>query len=51
MIAETKDAALKAAKAVKIEYEDLPPIVTIEVLINNSIILNTRLLEAERPSG
>jgi len=34
VIADTKDAALKAAKVVKIEYEDLPPIVTIEVLIN-----------------
>lgn len=32
VIAETKDAALKAAQAVKVEYEDLPPIITIEVL-------------------
>ena len=31
VVAETKEAALNAAKAVKIEYEDLPLITTIEV--------------------
>lgn len=39
VIAETKHAAVKAAKAVKIEYENLPPIITIEVRFdkNNSV--------------
>lgn len=32
VIAKTEEAALSAAKAVKIEYEDLPSIITIEVM-------------------
>ncbi|KAL9980567.1 hypothetical protein ACROYT_G009170 [Oculina patagonica] len=46
VIAETKDVALKAAKAVKIEYEDLPPIITIEdAIAANSYLYQERKIE------
>ena len=33
IVADTQAQAQRAAKAVKVEYEDLPSIITIEVLI------------------
>lgn len=44
VIAESKNIALKAAKAVKVEYEDLPPIITIEVLTKNNERYKTALM-------
>jgi hypothetical protein len=37
IVAETKDEAQRAAKMVKVTYEDLPAIITIEV---NNLVLN-----------